>query len=335
MLKNRIFDISIFVFCFAIIVGGAYNTYVHFDFSHSPDTKSYMKMAVGDFDVNVTHRYRVIIPFLAGSLASTIDFIYPLIWKTRGGFDWSLRLAFFIINSILVSFSAFLIFKICHWHKVSLIACMIAVIAFLSSRWAFYIAGMPYIDSLYLVVVFSLIYGLLNGNQWLICFALLIGLVAKESFLLFVPIAFYFNRQKIVLNSIAFMVGVGIFYVIRLQISAVSTSGNIEGFQNAINHLENIQYSLFRMLSIKGLAEIFFTFGVFNFFFFYSMLHARTIAISVSPVLYCILPIVGVHILLSGDVGRMLYISAPYFCTTFAIGAEVALMRINRNAESL
>jgi hypothetical protein len=335
MIKNRIFDISIFIFCLAMIVGGAYNTYLHFDFSHSIDTKSYMKMAMDDFDVNVTHRYRVIIPFLASSLAKAIDLIYPIIWNTRGGFDWSLRLAFFIVNSIFLSSAAFLVFKISHWHNVSFVASILAIIAFLSSRWAFYIAGIPYVDSLYLVVVFSLIYGLLTGNQVLICFALLIGLITKESFLLFIPIAFYFNRQKILSSLLIFFIGVCIFYFIRTQVVVGNFTGSIDSYQNAWNHLENIQYSLSRMMSIKGIGEIFFTFGLFNLLFFYWVLNIKSNTFSISPVLYCILPIVGIHILLSGDVGRMLYISAPYFCTTFALGADIALKKMNLNVEKM
>ena len=57
----------------AALANLAYPMYVHFDFSHSPDTRSYLSMAAGRFDsIRITHRYRVLVPAAAAVVAAPV-----------------------------------------------------------------------------------------------------------------------------------------------------------------------------------------------------------------------------------------------------------------------
>ena len=57
----------------AALANLAYPMYVHYDFSHSLDSRSYLRLASGRFDsVNVTRRYRVLVP---GVVDTTTNFV--------------------------------------------------------------------------------------------------------------------------------------------------------------------------------------------------------------------------------------------------------------------
>lgn len=314
--------ICVYIFSLSVLIGGAYNTYYHFDFSHSSDSKSYMQMAKGNYNVNITHRYRFVVPLLAGTLAQAIDNFYSSIWKNRGGFDWSLRLSFFIVNTLLMSLVGMVIFTICSASGASFTGCLVGLLAFLTSRWAFYISGLPYIDSLYLLSICGLMLGLIKNNQWLIASAIVIGPLAKESFWLFLPMIVIFNYKNIFKTLLFLTVGAIFFYFSRQVIDALAGSIYTDGLTNAVNHLENIFYTFGRITSIKGLGEILFVFGIFNLLLWYTKW-------SIHISFWFLFITVLAHVFLSGDVGRMLYLSAPLFCTLFSIGFDELYKKIS------
>lgn len=57
----------------AALANMSYPMYVHYDLMHSPDTRSYLRMASGRFDsVRVTHRYWVLVPVAASLVTGSI-----------------------------------------------------------------------------------------------------------------------------------------------------------------------------------------------------------------------------------------------------------------------
>lgn len=59
--------VLVYLLALGVLAGPAYTMYVHYDFSHSLDTRSYLRMARGEFKcVSVTRRYRVLVPAAAG-----------------------------------------------------------------------------------------------------------------------------------------------------------------------------------------------------------------------------------------------------------------------------
>jgi len=66
----------------ALVLAGLLNvawpTYRHYDFSHALDTRSYLRLAAGRYDsVNVTRRYRLLLPLAAGALARPLRALGP------------------------------------------------------------------------------------------------------------------------------------------------------------------------------------------------------------------------------------------------------------------
>ena len=68
----------------ALLAGPAYPTYVHYDFSHSRDTLTYLSLAKGEFKgTSVTRRYRVVVPALAAAVAWPVEQVYARVWPNR------------------------------------------------------------------------------------------------------------------------------------------------------------------------------------------------------------------------------------------------------------
>ena len=81
------------------------SVYRHYDFSYSEDAHSYVSMAQWNYkNISMTHQYRFIEPTIAGVIALPINSVYDKIWTERGGIEWSVRLAFFLENVLLMAF---------------------------------------------------------------------------------------------------------------------------------------------------------------------------------------------------------------------------------------
>jgi len=133
-----------------LLLNLAYPMYRHYDFSHSLDTRSYLRLATGRYDsVSVTRRYRVLVPLAARALAQPLA---ALGQPATPANEWPLRLAFYVVNCLLLSFAAALWHRAARLAGASTAAAAVALAAVLSSRWAAYAAGLPLTDSLYLVV---------------------------------------------------------------------------------------------------------------------------------------------------------------------------------------
>jgi hypothetical protein len=318
----------------ALLANLAYPMYVHYDFSHSLDTRGYLRMATGRFDsVSVTRRYRVLIPAAAAVVAAPIAKVYGHIWPQRPAVLWPLRFAFYLVNCALLAAAAATWFNAARLSGATAEAAALAMLAVLSSRWAEYGAGLPLTDSLY-ILIFSLSYYAHRhgpGAGWAIAFSLLLGPLAKESFVFLLPWIIWCGRpalpwpkQAVALTLGCLALALTHHYIDR-SIAAVTT----ETVSNALNHLENIRYSLYRAASPKGIGELLSVFGFFTliptFAFFLNKNQISTTS-SATPKRFAFLKranfwfitIVAVHMVLSGDIGRMGYLAAPVFVILLA-----------------
>src|SRR5437868_3402209 len=101
----------IFFLALSITIGPGYSMYLHYDFSHSNDTRIYLAVAKGNFKAQtLTRRYRVLVPFAAAAVDYPISKIYKKLWSQRGDDEWPLRLAFYIVNSILCAIAGMFAF---------------------------------------------------------------------------------------------------------------------------------------------------------------------------------------------------------------------------------
>ena len=306
--------------------------YVHFDFSHSPDTRSYLRMASGRFDsVRVTHRYRVLVPAAAAAVAAPIAQVYGRVWPQRPAGLWPLRFAFYLINCLLLAAAGACWFNAARCNGATPEAAALAMLAVLTSRWAVYAAGLPLTDSLYLLVVALGYYAIRRGQGggWALFIALLLAPLAKESFVFLLPWLGWYGRRALPWSRqlLALSVGVATLVVVHFAIDARVGAPASQSVSNAVAHFENISYSLHRAASAKGIGELLSIFGFFILLlplaFWVEKKPQRTHHLSVFASLggpeVGLLLVVALHMLLSGDLGRMGYLAAPAFCSALAL----------------
>ena len=321
----------------------AYPMYVHYDFSHSLDTRSYLRLAAGRFDsVNVTRRYRVLVPAAAGALARPVAAIYGKIWPQRPAGEWPRRFAFFLVNCALLAAAGAAWWRAARLAGAGAGAVGVALLAVLSSRWAEYAAGLPLTDSLYLLV-FGLGYYAWRrgpGAGWAVAAALLLGPLAKESFVFLLPWLLWFGRRALGWRGQAAALAGGLLalgavhYFVDQAASAVPT----EAVGNALSHVENITYSLRRAASPKGWGELLSIFGLFTLPVLAALARAggrRALAPVLGWAEGTLLAVVVVHMLLSGDLGRMGYLFAPVFTAALALVAQALGRRVVQSKKVL
>ena len=316
----------------AALANLAYPMYVHFDFSHSPDTRSYLRMAAGQFDsARVTHRYRVLVPAAAAAVASPIAQIYGRVWPQRPAGWWPLRFAFYVVNCLVLAAAAACWFNAACAAGATAPAAALAMVAVLSSRWAEYAAGLPLTDSLYLLV-FGLGYYAVRrgaGGGWALAGALLLGPLAKESFVFLLPWLLWFGRPALAWSRrlLALAGGLAALLLVHYGVDSQLGAPASQSISNALAHFENLAYSLRRAASLKGFGELLSIFGFFSLLIpaavwwenrgnyknstpFYASLGWSEIGL---------VAVVVLHMLLSGDLGRMGYLASPVFCTALAL----------------
>ncbi|GAA3978099.1 hypothetical protein [Hymenobacter antarcticus] len=316
----------------AALANLAYPMYVHFDFSHSPDTRSYLSMAAGRFDsIRVTHRYRVLVPAAAAVVAAPVAQLYGRVWPQRPAGQWPLRFAFYLVNCLVLAAAGACWYNAARQAGAAPEAAILAMLAVLTSRWAEYAAGLPLTDSLYLLVFGLGYYAVRRGprGSWALLLALVLGPLSKESFLFLVPWLLWFGRRTLAwprqLLALAGGVGalVAVHYAIDTHLGAPAT----QSVSNALEHFTNILYSLQRAVSPKGLGELLSIFGLFTLLVPVAFWLEKRQRTSESATFYAslgwaeggLLVVVAIHMLLSGDLGRMGYLAAPAFCSALAL----------------
>lgn len=324
-----------FLFCLAIIIGPAYNMYVHYDFSHSEDTESYLAMSNGDYSVNPVHRYRFMIPFAAKIVTIPLQAVYTKLWPHRAESLWPLQLAYFIINTFITAFYGWIVYQLLRLYSNQLTAVIIALAAVLTSRWVAYIAGLPLTDSLYLVAIAALLYSIKSKNLILFSITVLLGGLVKESFLLFAPLILFagpttwYLRGALLAGSLVIVFGEHALVDIWLPIdetAAVVKESLVEIF---IRHVNQTSETLTALLSVRGLGEIFTVLGVFTCILVYGILNknCRTAwKTSVEKYYWVFFACIVIHALISGDSARMLYFGSALYGVLIVLTAENILL---------
>jgi hypothetical protein len=310
-----------------LLLNAAYPMYRHYDFSHSLDTRSYLRLASGRFDsVNVTRRYRLLVPLAAGVLARPLASLPDPTSSPRPPGEWPMRLAFYLINSLVLGAAGACFYRAARLAGASAGAAAVALAAVLSSRWAGYAAGLPLTDSLYLLA-FGLSYYAVRrgpGAGWAVALALLVGPLAKESFVFLLPWLAWFGRRALGWRSqaVALALGMAALVAVHTWVDKAAGAAPSASVTNALAHVENLTYSFQKTLSLKGLAELFSIFGLFWVPVLAALIWPagrRALVPVLGLAEAALLAVVAVHMLLSGDLGRMGYLLAPAFTAALAL----------------
>ena len=312
-----------------VVAGPAYTMYVHYDFAHSLDSRDYLSIARGEFrGQSITRRYRVLVPAAAAAVAWPLEKVYARIWPQRAATDWPLRLGFYLVNTLLMAAVGVVLYATARRYGAAPAAAALAVVVVLSSRWAVYLAGLPLVDSLYLLV-FALAFYAVRARSGAALLAVLgLGPLAKESFVLLVPWLLWWGRPALPGWRLpaALALGAGLALAVRHWIDLQAGAPFAASVSNAVSHVENLRYSLGRLLSVKGAGEIF---SIFGFGWLALLAGGRGpangrrewLARLDAPAL-SLLAVVVVHMLLSGELARMGYLAAPVFAVVLALIIE-------------
>ena len=310
--------------------------YVHYDFSHSSDTESYLAMSKGNYNVNPVHRYRFIIPVIAKVVAMPLQTVYTKLWPQRAESTWPLQLAYFLINAVLVALYGWIIYCLLKLYTSNYVALLIGLIVVLTSRWVAYIAGLPLTDSLYLIAIATLLYSIKTSNKALFICSVLFGGVMKESFLLFAPLIIFagpFNwyiRSGLIVLSVIVVFGEHyiIDSILPLQESATLIKESL--VEVCMRHVHKTTSTIAKLVNIRGLGEVFTVLGVFTFILIYGALNKNTRSAwknCIEKQYWIFFGCILIHVLISGDAARMFYFGAPLYGIMIVITADDFMKR--------
>lgn len=317
-------NLLLFFFAFSIIIGPGYNTYLHYDFSYSIDAKTYIAIAKSDFkDQSITRRYRVLVPFVAEAIAYPISKIYTRLWPQRNDSDWPLRLAFLIVNCVVTSLAALVIFHICRLYGAGAVSSFMAMMAVLVSSWTNYTVGIPMTDSLYLLIIALTVYGIKAKNAIALICCIFIGPFAKESFIFIAPIIFFWGCIPKWKQVILFILSATLVFGSRWLIDLQAGTAYSSSFLNAFDHTDNFSYTLHRVFAFRGLGELFTILGTFTFIILAGFTGGKYernkwVPYLDWPCLALIFSLI-IHAILSGEVSRMLYFGAPVWAIMMSL----------------
>ena len=192
--------VLVFFFCFALIFGPAITVLFANDLSQFTDCTTYTALANFDFEQSAVRRYRVIIPFLANGLNAIGGGLFNKLAPTYFVGNFSLPFCFFLVNTTIMSLFGTMVYRYCRAFDTTRFAATIGIVFVLTARYTAYFAALPFIDSLFFLMVAMTLVGLKERNTKLLLFCLFIGPFAKESYIFIAPMIFFFgpfNKWKL------------------------------------------------------------------------------------------------------------------------------------------
>jgi hypothetical protein len=322
--KRWVNQFLVFLFCLAIIFGPAYALFdsYNYDVIANPDLKTYLGLADFNFDQHPVRKYRIVIPLLAGGINYIFGPMFSLVAPVSfPGPNFSLCLGFLLVNCIFMSVFGVFVYRLCKEYGASRFAATIGLLSVLTCRWTSYLAGLPLIDSLLMVVLSMMLYGIKTKNTTLIVCSIFIGPWAKESFLFFAPIIFFFSHLDKKKQVGLFLLSGLLIFSFRFLLDKYSNASFQAGIKSDLEHLENITVSLKRLFSFHGLYEVFSILGI------WALLGIGLLNKKIRMVLqkktaayfYIFLLIVLGNALLSTELARMFYMATPILVIWFSI----------------
>jgi len=126
-------------------------------------------------------------------------------------------------------------------------------------------------------------------------------------------------------QAAALLGGLATLAIVHHLVDRAAGAAPTETVTNAFAHLQNVAYSLRRMASLKGVAELLNIFGLFTLPVLGALLWPAGRQV-LAPVLgraeATLFVVVVIHMLLSGDVGRMGYLAAPIAVAALALAGQ-------------
>ncbi|TGE20580.1 hypothetical protein E5K00_21535 [Hymenobacter aquaticus] len=314
----------VFLLALALLWSNAYFVLVNHPAAYTIDEQSYLQMAQGRFDVPVTHRYRVVVPLLAGGLAHGTQGLANLISPSD---QPPLGFSFFLVNTLLLAGAGLLAFRSAVVAGAAPGAALLGMAALVTCGSATYVSGRLLVDSALVLMVALLYYSVQARSAPALLTAVVLGPVLKESFLLFLPLVVLYGGyarwwHRLLASAGGLLLLLAVHWSIDTHVAAAASAGSIA---NALAHSRSIVSNLGWLFSLRGLVICAGVYGLFN-----AVLLAgcwggsATIGQWLRPLrpgpTLLLLTAVLAHMLLSGEMSRMLLLAGP------AVAVAVALI---------
>jgi len=261
MSNSYIFIILVIVSC---LYGVTIQQYRHFDINDTrglDDTRSYIQMSKGNYDVSNIHKYRFIVPEIAKNIEivlNEIQFFFNIDKKDNNLF------AFYIINYLIMLICSLLLYEILKTHNFSSITSLVGVLVFLTSRTASYYASLPYTDGLYILGICVIYFLMIKNKIKLLSILLPIIILTKETILPFIFLPFIYTKKISVLYIISVLFSLTVFFLSRYLVDfliddKLSLSVCLKEFKSCISNdvnNESLIEIIYRLATIENRADL-------------------------------------------------------------------------------
>ena len=312
--------------------GVSFQQFLHFDWADSRglgDSASYLAMSNGDYDVSPTHRYRIIIPFLADIVR---DIIRPLM--ASDALPMIDALSFYVVNYFITSLTGFFLYFFLVELKFEPRLSLLGVFIFLGSRMTILSTGAPIVESLYYLAIIVIVYLCVTQRSILVCLLNPLLILTKETTVpfLFLPLFVKTMKRKLILLSLSISFA-ALFWVRNLITATLpeSVKPNDSILDTITYHLifgiENLSRSYFSLSGWHGLFAPFAVFWVIAFFGVWLEVKKIVTQYQIPRFLFWMAPVAFGFTALSSSAGRMLHILFPLVIPYALIGVEYILSR--------
>lgn len=180
------------LFIIALTYGASVEAFRSFDPHHptfpASDAESYIRLAQGNHNVFITHRYRVIIPYLAGRLGEILPSSSGLFSGPQIDSELRLKRSFYVVNLAFTIFTACLLLAFLRAVGFDAAWAHVGVAIFLCSSVTSYSTACCLVDSGYYLGIITILLLTIRGRIWLLTLLAPLLVVLKEPTLLFLLI---------------------------------------------------------------------------------------------------------------------------------------------------
>lgn len=298
----------LFVLFVSVLYGSSYDQFRLFD-QNKPrgltDTRSYLEMSNGNYDVNVVHKYRFVMPLAV----YTIKRIFNI------SNEFNIQI-FYVINFSITIVSSFLLYEFLLLNGASITGGVLGCLLFLTSR-VIVNAQVPLVDSIYFFGIILIVYLFSIHKYRTVYYVLPLLVLMKENIL---PIALlvllrkdYCKRNDYLWLFLSIIVSLVLAYYVRLYIDLHSSPIiSRDSFLDVVyKHAGRVKDNFFDALTFKGVNDVFSAFGLLYVLVFYSLYKNDDCVSNIDMHVWGLFPISILYSLLSGNMGRMLFTSFP------------------------
>lgn len=318
--RIKIFDVGLFLFSLAIIHGVSFHVMTLTDASELKDCVTYLGLAEFDFDQYVVRKYRIIIPFMASALHAILGDLFQILspWSFTG--DFPMGMSFLIVNNLFMALAGVVIFKYIHAHTRNTFSSLIGLLSVLTCRWTGFVAGLPLVDTFYLLVLALVLLGLKTNNKKLLIAAIFLGPWSKEAFIFIAPIIFFFAPVKKGHQIIYFIASGILVFSSRFLIDLYSGTSPMSAIHEDFSHFGNILISLQRLFSFHGVYELFSVTGFWILLLIPALIKKSLVQHlkSFQAFEWWFMASVMLQVLISADIARMLFLFTPVLAVLWA-----------------